>query len=1305
MNTNNTNRNWLIVKAGLLVVGAAVQIMAAGISRAELSSPEKELAAASAGRDRKRLARVKQKYVPGDIIVKLKDSETGGVLLLSQRDSATVTRHKTILLRLQTKYGLYDEGPVFKGVHQRLQRQNTPQSQIRGKVNIASAAETMAPARRSTNAELSRFYLLRTAEDVRSICAQLKKDPEVEYAQPNYIYHSCGDPNDPEFPDQYAHQLIQMSYAWDISTGSRDVVVAVLDTGVDVNHPDLKDNIWINANEIPDNGVDDDGNGYIDDIHGWNFEDDSNEVTPDEDDWWDIAGHGTQVSGVIAAMGDNGEGVCGVNWHCSIMALRLSVDITSAEVAAALDYAAANGAHVLNMSFAADEFGPDGDIIVKDAIDNAFAQGVLLSASAGNDDTTKPNYPAAYYNVMAVASTNGEDIKTGHSSFGTWVDITAPGTDIVTTDMDGEYIATAGTSFSSPYVAAVGALVLAHRPELTHVEVRAILENTTDPVYYGDINPILGYIGTGRVNAYQALLAADQRHPLGEIVEPRQEQIFTSDVNSIPMVLFVHGDSYQLEYTQYGNNDWILIDENSAPIDPNGLVHLSFANPGAGVFELRLSVASDGYTHTDRKTFGLEFASNQPPWPIPVEAEDADEWYLGSPLCLDVDGDGRNEIVQASMSWADYLSEGTITIWKEDGTSLPGWPKALGTGLWDLIIASGLAVGDIDGDGDYEIVVVDDWNVVATALHVETGETVDGDWPVQVGSYWYAYIIGSPILADLDGDGDSEIIVALDEESRDSDGLFAIQGDGTFLWQRRYTSKGPMSVADFDGDGDVEIALCGYGPGITRVYTFILDHNGQQIKRWRGGSKKGTAIADLDADGEPELVFCTEDSVMAVHIDGSTLWETKVGDDLLGEDGALSVGDIDNDGFCEVYVNSYVEADGFEFSLVHAFDHQGRELSDASFPKTVMGDVSYSHPLIGDIDGDGQKELVVSATGAPIMAWETDGSVTPGFPMLGLSSDFGTSPVLEDLDKDGDIEMMVNGDDYQFHVIDLPGSYDPEMIDWGMARNDPQNSGWASKAPQLNPIDAPEEIRPGERLELTLSAYNPMNAPLDFFVGNLPEGAYFDANALTVFWKPAADQAFHTYTFSFLVTDGIRQTRRSVSVTVVMDAIYYANMDTDPGWQLDEGWAWGVPTGQGSWNGDPNTSYTGENVIGYELDGDYDDNLADARYATTGAINCEGYENIRLSFRRWLGVESPYDQANIQASNNGRNWVDLWTVGYSHISDEDWQFVEYAVTSSIADGQPTVYFRWGIGPTDDSVTYPGWNIDDVQVTGDRIQGN
>ncbi|MFH1718541.1 MAG: S8 family serine peptidase [Planctomycetota bacterium] len=1289
MGENKSNTSRLNIAAMLLLLAVVVPIIAAAALTADAPSQEAQVAAPE--RPAERPLKTKETCVPGEIIVKLRDGQTQDVLLFSQPSAAG---HEAVLARLQDAYGVDNEGPVFKGAHRRL----TGAGSTRGGVSLASAAQRNGGA--AAKSDLLGFYLLKTDEEVGAVCARLKNDPDVEYAQPNYIYHYCRTPNDPEFPDQYAHQLIQMSDAWDISVGSRDIVVAVLDTGVDAEHPDLKDNIWANPGEIPNNGVDDDNNGYIDDVSGWNFESNNSDIIPDESSS-SVAGHGTAVSGVIAGVGDNGVGICGVNWNSSIMALRLGTDVPSSQVAEALDYAAANGARVANMSFGGTSFGPEGDTVVKAAIDNAFAQGVLLVASAGNDDAAIPNFPAAYYNVMAVASTNGEDQKTGHSSFGPWVDIAAPGTDIVTTDLGGEYVSTAGTSFSGPYVAAVGALVLSHRPELTHIEVRAILENTTDPVYYGDVDPDMGYVGTGRVNAYQALLASEQRHPFGEIVEPGQLQTFAQDITEIPVVILVHGDSYKLEYSGHGEDNWILLSEGAAPAAADGLVSLSFANPPVGVVELRLSVTAGGATHTDRKTFGFEFASSQAPWPMPQEfIYPPRETHYGSPMCLDVDGDGRNEIVQSSIKLTDYWPEGQINIWREDGAPMPGWPKTLGDGLFSPLIASGLAVGDIDGDGDYEIVVVDDWNVMATALHVESGETVEGDWPVQVGA-WYAFIVGSPVLADLDGDGDSEIIVANDAESRDTDGLFAIQGDGTFLWQRRYTSEGAISAADFDGDGTAEIALCGYGPGITRVYTFILDNQGQQIKRWRGGSKKGTAVSDLDGDGEPELVFCTEDSVMAVHIDGSTLWTARIREPI-SDVGALSVGDIDDDGLGEVYVNSFVEADGFAFSLVYAFDHQGRELSAAGFPKTIMGYPWLCSPLMADIDGDGQKELLVASAGAPIMAWEADGSTTPGFPLLGLSTEVGSSPALEDLDQDGDLEMIVNGYDYRFHVIDLPAPYDPANIDWGMSRKDPQNSGWTLPAPTLDPILVPAQVSPGQRVELHLTTHNPSNLPVRLSVGNLPEGAYYDENAQMVVWKPAGDQAFHTYTFSFLVTDGIRQNSRSASVTVVPDALYWTNMDEDPSWQLDAGWAWGVPAGAGSWNGDPNSGYTGRNVIGYELDGDYADNMSRTRYATTGAIDCRGYENIRLSFRRWLGVESPYDYANIQVSNDGTTWMDLWTVGYSHISDDAWQFVEYMVRGSIAADQPTVYFRWGIGPTDDSVTCPGWNIDDVQVTGDRL---
>jgi hypothetical protein len=495
--------------------------------------------------------------------------------------------------------------------------------------------------------------------------------------------------------------------------------------------------------------------------------------------------------------------------------------------------------------------------------------------------------------------------------------------------------------------------------------------------------------------------------------------------------------------------------------------------------------------------------------------------------------------------------------------------------------------------------------------------------------------------------------------------------------------------------------LCGYGPGISSVYTYILSDQGQLVKKWRGGSHRGTVIGDLDGDGELELVFATDEEVQVVRVDGSTVWKTRMGEPF-GTQGTLSLGDADGDGHAEIFVTSYVEEDGFTFTLMHGLDDEGNLLSDAGFPKTLMGYPNNSAPLIADVDGDGDKDVLTGSAGAPIMAWGGDGKTTPGFPMLELWTEIACGATLGDLDLDGDLELLVGGWDYRFHVVDLPAAYVSENIDWGVLRHDPQNSGWLFVAPTLDPISAPESIAPGEKLEFTLQASNPANRPLRFVVGNLPEGAFFDEESLTVSWKPTADQAFHTYRFSFMVTDGIQQTSRSASITVVPEAIYHANMDTDPGWQLDDGWAWGKPLGGGSWNGDPSAGHTGENVIGYALAGNYENDLVETVYATTEAVNCEGYTNLRLSFWRWLGIEAPYDTANVQVSNDGETWVDLWTTGNAHISDGDWQFVEYAVPTSVADGQATVFFRWGIGPTDDSITYPGWNIDDVQVTGDLV---
>jgi hypothetical protein len=178
---------------------------------------------------------------------------------------------------------------------------------------------------------------------------------------------------------------------------------------------------------------------------------------------------------------------------------------------------------------------------------------------------------------------------------------------------------------------------------------------------------------------------------------------------------------------------------------------------------------------------------------------------------------------------------------------------------------------------------------------------------------------------------------------------------------------------------------------------------------------------------------------------------------------------------------------------------------------------------------------------------------------------------------------------------------------------------------------------------------------------------------------------------------------KAIVVITIAPVLYSADMDTDPGWKLGSGWAWGTPSGGGSHNPDPTSGYTGANVIGYNLAGDYENNLPTARYATTPAIDCSRCEKVKLTFYRWLGVESSYfDAATIQVSIDGRVWSQVWANCTDTISDTSWQYQEFDI-SAVANRQPTVYIRWGMGPTDSSSAYCGWNIDDVKVIGLAIQ--
>jgi subtilisin family serine protease len=352
-------------------------------------------------------------------------------------------------------------------------------------------------------------------ESVEDALKALRENPNVDLAEPNYIYKASRSPNDANYKKLWGMKNggdldsdglrglrgvdINAERAWDITTGSKKVVVAIIDTGVDFNIPDLVDNAWTNQAELNGRpGVDDDGNGYIDDIHGFNFV--NNTGDPKDDN-----GHGSHVAGTIGARGDDGKGVAGVAWNVSIMALKFLDSQGSGSLAnavKAIDYARKNGAKVLSNSWGGGGFAQ----ALKDAIEETRKADELFVAAAGNDGSnndTKPTYPASYPidNIVAVAAVDNRGDLADFSNYGaTTVHIAAPGVNILSTVPTG-FDTYSGTSMATPHVSGVAALVYALNPNLTYTEAKKRLIDSARP-----LNSLKGKVASGgMLDAYYAL--------------------------------------------------------------------------------------------------------------------------------------------------------------------------------------------------------------------------------------------------------------------------------------------------------------------------------------------------------------------------------------------------------------------------------------------------------------------------------------------------------------------------------------------------------------------------------------------------------------------------------------------------------------------------------------------------------------------------------------------------------------------------------------------------------------------------------
>ncbi|MEW6731385.1 MAG: S8 family serine peptidase [Acidobacteriota bacterium] len=351
----------------------------------------------------------------------------------------------------------------------------------------------------------------------------LDAHPAVQYVERNQIYSINATPNDPNFSSLYglnntgqtggvSDADIDAPEAWNTTVGSDDVVVGVVDTGIDYNHQDLQANMWVNTGEIPGNGVDDDANGYIDDIYGWNAI--ANNGNPFDDN-----NHGTHVSGTIGARGNNGVGVVGVNWKVKLMALKFlgaNGSGSTADAIECINYAVTMRNKGTNIRVLSNSWGGGGfSQSLLDAINAANSVGLLFVAAAGNSSSNNdsiPNYPSNYNapNVVAVASTTSTDALSPFSSFGaTTVDLGAPGSLIRSTTPNNTYSTFSGTSMATPHVAGVAALLLSINSTLTVAEMKNALLQGTDP------KPSLTgkCVSGGRLNAAKAVMLIGSAQP------------------------------------------------------------------------------------------------------------------------------------------------------------------------------------------------------------------------------------------------------------------------------------------------------------------------------------------------------------------------------------------------------------------------------------------------------------------------------------------------------------------------------------------------------------------------------------------------------------------------------------------------------------------------------------------------------------------------------------------------------------------------------------------------------------------------
>ncbi len=1067
----------------------------------------------TANADKNTLSPGQSAYAPGQLIVKLKKDKTSvGIQGLNAKynvssmekifkelpfspDALTELKEKLAhkSAEHQSWYWQLDkDSREYQDYLAKIEKEKEElQKQIKAKEDLIAHLEERK--KRAPNdgvsIDLDNVYLLKTDKDtdILMMTKDYKINPAVEYAEPDYMAKAQMVPDDPyyssygswgqSYDDLWGLKKIKAAQAWDISQG-KGVIVAVIDTGIDYNHEDIADNIWTNSGEIPDNNIDDDKNGYIDDIKGYDF-------AYDDSDPVDKGGHGTHVAGIIAAAGNNNKGIIGVAPKARVMAVQGVLSFGSgfySSLAEGLKYAADNGADVINNSWG----GYESSSLIKDAIDYAYSQGCAIIAAAGNESTdVRYCYPASLANVIAVASVDRNDKKSDFSNYGHKIDVAAPGgdsedaadhmrkyqnilslrageTNLYFSDdekniVDTNYYRARGTSMACPYVSGLAALILAKNGSFSAEELRQVIRASAKD---GEANTSFNTeTGFGRINAYRAL----------QIKSVCKLKIDSPDDNDMLNTggIKIKGSaggknfkSYKLEYTASADTKWLPIGSAVySPVTKDTLAIWDVRSTGEYYLKLTVTDTSNNNFEVLGGPIFITQGKLHKGWPRYVTAPTIEDTTVF--LAADVDNNGKKEIVLGG--YYDNL----VHIFKDDGSYLKGWPVNI-----DDNVESDIVCADVDGDGDLEIFFCG-YNQYVYGYH-HNGLPVSG-WPQSIYADDYAYgnSFYTMAVADVDHNGTQEIIIT----SNYNNSIHIYEGDGTLFssWSIGEEPFGGPVIADMDNNGTLEIiVLTGYDVNYNThienydCYLFIFDYQGNVLHKLNiddtsvifDSSLSYPVVGDLDKDGDLEIVLARAyQNNQGVYAGRLFVWSydndrytNTVSKDIKGAGvSQLALADMDNDEDLEIVcLTAQLDSEGKEhkYSYAKIFNYDGsifwQSANSAKFSSFT------GSPAIGDIDGDGKKEIIALDTVKDraknyqsLYVYEVKSAGYLRYDMFGRkTAAHMSSPSITDLDNDGRVEVVsfnpING---LLAVWDFSGKYNAKTNDWPMFRHDIYRSG------------------------------------------------------------------------------------------------------------------------------------------------------------------------------------------------------------------------------------------------------------------------